>query len=101
MRRLTAPPAGIVKLMPVKLMLWLVTRPAMVVELEPAVTVNRLSKVIASGVTRLVMLTGRKIDKLPVTTVPAVPPAHCRRMSPLLSVTPSDRTSGGTAEGLH
>src|SRR6266568_1186588 len=64
----------------------------------PVSTVSKTSVVFARSL--LVTLTLRKTVRFPLTMAPGVPRVQSSRISPVRSVMPSDRTMGGTAEGV-
>src|SRR5260370_38852525 len=68
---------------------------------DPVSMVKTMSVMVLLAEMRFVILTGRKMERLPVMRVPAVPPVQGMTMSPILSVIPSALTNGGTAAGAQ
>src|SRR6185312_10194475 len=91
------PPAEAVKLRPLKEMLLPETCPAATAGTgpPPVSMETTASRVRFAASTRFVMLTGRKMVRLPLNTDPGVAPEHCRKISPTRSARPSARTCTG------
>src|SRR5215831_8917393 len=98
MRRLKLPEAGTVRFRPLKAidapLTWAFTGSGVK---PPPTSAARVASVAWFAVfNRFVILAGRNTERLPVNTAPGLEPEHCRMMSPIRSVRPSELTWVGT-----